>query len=47
MFYELGYEVKKLVRIRIGHLRLGDLPNGHWRALTNREVASLSHQEQM
>src|SRR3982751_2400068 len=25
MFYELGYEVKKLVRIRVGHLRLGDL----------------------
>jgi 23S rRNA pseudouridine2605 synthase len=26
MFYELGYEVEKLVRVRVGHLRLGDLP---------------------
>jgi len=42
MFYELGYEVKKLVRIRIGHLRLGDLPSGHWRALARREIAPLT-----
>jgi 23S rRNA pseudouridine2605 synthase len=42
MFYEIGYEVKRLVRIRIGHLRLGDLPRGHWRPLTKREVESLS-----
>ena len=41
MFYELGYEVRKLGRIRIGHLRLGDLPRGHWRMLTKREVDSL------
>src|SRR3954469_13063340 len=34
MFYELGYEVKRLIRIRIGHLRLGDLPRGHWRPLS-------------
>jgi 16S rRNA U516 pseudouridylate synthase RsuA-like enzyme len=31
MFYEIGYEVERLVRTRIGHLRLGDLPRGHWR----------------
>src|SRR5213078_2983924 len=30
MFYEVGYEVKQLVRVRIGRLRLGDLPRGHW-----------------
>jgi 16S rRNA U516 pseudouridylate synthase RsuA-like enzyme len=41
MFYELGYEVKKLVRVRVGHLRLGDLPRGHWRPLTTSELKSL------
>jgi len=43
MFHEIGYEVKSLVRIRVGNLRLGDLPRGHWRALTKREVAALKH----
>ena len=42
MFHEIGYEVKRLVRVRTGNLRLGDLPRGHWRALTKRELASLS-----
>jgi 23S rRNA pseudouridine2605 synthase len=41
MFYELGYEVKKLVRTRIGRLRLGDLPRGHWRPLTKGELKAL------
>jgi 23S rRNA pseudouridine2605 synthase len=41
MFYELGYEVKRLVRIRVGHLRLGDLPRGHWRPLNAQELKSL------
>jgi 23S rRNA pseudouridine2605 synthase len=41
MFQALGYKVKKLVRTRIGKLRLGDLPRGHWRALTKSEMASL------
>jgi 23S rRNA pseudouridine2605 synthase len=41
MFYETGYEVKRLVRIRIGRLRLGDLPRGHWRPLTSTELKSL------
>lgn len=41
MFYEIGYEVKKLVRTRIGNLRLGDLPRGHWRPLTKGELRSL------
>ncbi|HSH39591.1 MAG TPA: pseudouridine synthase, partial [Chthoniobacterales bacterium] len=34
MFYDVGYEVTRLVRTRIGNLRLGDLPRGHWRPLT-------------
>ena len=41
MFYELGFEVKKLVRVRVGHLRLGDLPRGYWRPLTRSELKSL------
>ena len=41
MFYEVGYEVKKLVRIRIGRLRLGDLPRGHWRPLSKAELKSI------
>jgi 23S rRNA pseudouridine2605 synthase len=41
MFYEVGYEVKRLIRIRIGHLRLGDLPRGHWRPLSKAELGPL------
>jgi pseudouridine synthase len=41
MFYEIGYEVKRLVRTRIGNLRLGDLPRGSWRALTKSELGTL------
>jgi 16S rRNA U516 pseudouridylate synthase RsuA-like enzyme len=41
MFEAVGYRVKHLVRVRIGNLRLGDLPPGHWRALTKRELRSL------
>jgi len=41
MFEKLGYKVKRLVRIRIGNLRLSDLPRGHWRALTKPELKIL------
>ena len=41
MFEAVGYGVKDLTRVRIGNLRLGDLPRGHWRALTKRELNSL------
>jgi len=40
MFEAIGYRVKRLVRIRIGPVRLGDLPRGHWRALRKRELES-------
>lgn len=40
-FYALGFEVKKLVRTRVGRLRLGDLPLGHWRPLSKSELTSL------
>ena len=41
MFEAIGYRVKNLIRVRIANLRLGDLPRGHWRALTKRELESL------
>jgi len=41
MFYELGYEVQKLVRTRIGPLRIGKMPPGAWRELTGREIEAL------
>jgi len=41
MFEAIGYRVKGLIRFRIANLRLGDLPRGHWRALTSRELNSL------
>jgi 23S rRNA pseudouridine2604 synthase len=44
MFEAVGYRVKHLLRIRIGSLWLGDLPCGHWRALTKRELKSLERQ---
>ncbi len=41
MFDVVGFKVKRLIRIRIGNLRLGDLPRGHWRKLNPREIKSL------
>ena len=41
MFYEIGYEVERLVRVRVGRLRLGELPRGNWRPLTKSELAAL------
>lgn len=38
----LGYEVKKLKRIRIMNIKL-DLPVGKWRDLTPEELKTLSH----
>lgn len=37
----LGWRVKRLVRLRIMHIRLGDLPAGRWRDLTDAELAPL------
>jgi 23S rRNA pseudouridine2605 synthase len=42
MLYKLGYEVERLIRIRIGPLRLTALRAGEWRALTEAEVKSLA-----
>ncbi len=41
MFYEVGYDVERLVRIRIGHLRLGEMPRASWRPLTKSELSAL------
>jgi 23S rRNA pseudouridine2604 synthase len=38
----LGYRVVRLVRVRIMHIRLGDLEVGKWRELTPREQEKLS-----
>jgi 23S rRNA pseudouridine2605 synthase len=37
----LGHPVHRLIRVRIGALRLGDLKPGQWRRLTAAEVRSL------
>ena len=37
----LGFNVRRLVRVSIGPLRLGDLPKGAWRLLEPEEVAQL------
>jgi 23S rRNA pseudouridine2604 synthase len=37
----LGWRVKRLERIRIMHIRLGELPAGRWRDLTEAEVKPL------
>ncbi len=37
----LGHPVRRLIRVRIGPLELGDLPVGKWRYLTEREVKQL------
>ena len=37
----LGHPVRKLVREKIGPLRLKDLEPGQWRELTERELKSL------
>jgi 23S rRNA pseudouridine2604 synthase len=42
MFEMVGYRVKHLLRLRIGNLRLADLPRGHWRPLTKRELESIA-----
>jgi len=41
MFAAIGHEVARLVRLRIGPLRLGDLAPGAWRALSGEESAAL------
>jgi 23S rRNA pseudouridine2605 synthase len=41
MFDTIDHAVKKLIRTRIGPLKLGKLPAGKWRILSDSEVTSL------
>ena len=43
MFETVGHPVVALARLRFGPLRLGDLPPGQTRALTERELSQLRH----
>jgi len=45
MFYDTGYEVERLRRIRIGQIRDEGIPTGSFRHLTPREVGSLKAAE--
>jgi 23S rRNA pseudouridine2605 synthase len=42
LFAALGYDVRRLVRIRLGPLALDGMDVGEWRALSASEVAALS-----
>lgn len=37
----VGHPVRRLTRVRLGPIRLADLPPGRWRDLTPREIAAL------
>jgi len=41
MLYDLGYEVERLARIRLGPLKIGEMRPGEWRLLTSKEIAAL------
>lgn len=41
LFEVLGHEVEQLKRVQIGPIKLGELPVGKWRALTEHELRSL------
>jgi 23S rRNA pseudouridine2605 synthase len=41
LFEVLGHEVEQLRRVQIGPIKLGELPLGKWRALTESEIKSL------
>ena len=41
MLEQVGHPVERLVRTRIGSIRLGELPPGHTRRLNDGEVAGL------
>ena len=41
MAAHFGYRVKKLMRVRIGNVKLGHLKSGQWRNLTDAELQGL------
>jgi pseudouridine synthase len=42
MLAAVGHPVLRLIRVRVGSLRLGDLPPGQWRRLSAAEVEKLA-----
>ena len=46
MLLAVGYQVKRLQRVRMGSLKLGTLRPGEWRYLEDREVAALQGKEE-
>ena len=47
MFEQVGLEVVRLVRVRVGTLQLGDLAPGAWRVLSAAELESLRAHENL
>ncbi|MDX1951792.1 MAG: pseudouridine synthase [Verrucomicrobiota bacterium] len=41
LFAFLGIEIERLQRLQIGKVKLGELPKGRWRTLTQAEIKSL------
>jgi 23S rRNA pseudouridine2605 synthase len=41
LFEALGFSISRLQRIQIGRIKLGELPAGKWRTLTEPEIKSL------
>ena len=41
MFKAVGHPVIRLKRVRIGNLRLGNLPSGQYRFLSPEEISEL------
>jgi 23S rRNA pseudouridine2605 synthase len=41
IFEAIGFKVKRLVRTKIGQIKLGELPPGKWRKLTETEIKTL------
>jgi pseudouridine synthase len=42
LFANAGFKVRRLVRVAVGPVALGELPQGAWRELTPAEVAALA-----
>jgi 23S rRNA pseudouridine2605 synthase len=47
MLKAVGYPVKRLLRLQVGPIRLGNLPPGKWRRLSEEEVAALLRETQV
>ncbi|MFM8685804.1 MAG: rRNA pseudouridine synthase, partial [Bacteroidota bacterium] len=47
IFEQLGYEVQRLDRVSYAGLTKKDLPRGHWRYLTDKEIRFLKAGKKM